>query len=172
MTLTLIKSGPTKAVDRVPIPIMNVGTIPIYDVRAQFISGIPENVTLKVEGPVSTSILLPGQQLIPPLVVVGESSVDKVHDSIAKLNITGIVEGRRVVLRTIDVGVRTGTSSCLRMSAVNTPLLFVSSELTGTIAQRVTLRNECWAVRITQVSSSVGTNTFTISIEKTKYWKE
>lgn len=194
ITLNLVKSGNQKAVDRVPVAIMNASPGPIYGVTAQIADGydasslyqggseglLPlagynqnirgqtqptlQGVTVRVENVAGNVILGPGQSLLPPIAVVGESTSDKPQNGLKTLTITGIVDGRRSILRQIPVYIQVGTSSCLKITATNTPVSFVSTETTGTQSQRVLIRNECLEpVRIGQISpSTAGTNTIAL----------
>ncbi|MEK6821506.1 MAG: hypothetical protein AABY11_03865, partial [archaeon] len=87
------------------------------------------------------------------------------HTATQKLVITGRVEGKRVTLKTIDVTIRTGGTSCLNVSTFTTPIDFISSTLTGSQTQRVNISNKCLEpVRITQVNpSNLSGNTFSIA---------
>ncbi len=194
ITLNLIKSGNQKAVDRVPVNITNASPGPVFGISAQISDGydasslyqggseglLPaagynqnfrgqvqpplQGVTLRVENVVGNATLGPGQSLLPPIVVVGESTSDKVQSGLKTLTISGIVDGRRSILRQIPVYVQVGTSSCLKITATNTPVSFVSTETTGTQSQRVLIRNECLEpVRIGQISpSTAGANTLVL----------
>jgi hypothetical protein len=167
--LNVIKTPNGKAVDRAAIPITNVGAGNIYNLRASLtqsdvygntkdtktISG----VSLKIENQSNsqlfgnTNVLQPGQTLLPPMAIIAESTKEESGDYQKTLTITGIIDGRRTVLRQIPVYIRTGNTSCLKASAFDTPLFFVSSELSGTISKKITLRNECLEpVRITAVT--------------------
>lgn len=186
--LTLIKTGNSKATDRANVPILNLGSGTIYDVRAALEGESVSDVTIKLENnpgsnasqstynnanyPILISesgnargTLQPGQAMYPPLAVVAESLRETTGDFHKTLTITGVIEGRRVTLKQLDVYVRTGSSSCLQLSAFDTPISLVSSELTGTIAKRVTLQNKCLEpVRVTQVNpAALGANTFTLT---------
>lgn len=165
LELNLIKSGNTKATDRVAVPITNIGTGVVYDIQAKLTGGDkPTDISLKIEnanqssatnvsyGYTPNNALQPGQTLFPPLAIVGESATDKVGLYSQKLEITGLMDGRRTLMRTIDVFVRTGGTSCLEISAFDTPVSFISSEITGTLSKRITVRNKCLEpVQITSV---------------------
>ncbi len=180
--LQLIRTGNSKASDRATIPITNIGSGPIYDLRVNLEGEPLTDVSLKIENnpassgstnlPIANSpygsfrnVLLPGQSLYPPVGLVGESLKDKEGLFQQKLVITGVIEGKRLSLRTIDVFITTGSSSCLELSAFDTPISFISSELTGTLSKRVTIQNKCLEpVRITQVNpETAGGNIFTMS---------
>ncbi|QQR93106.1 MAG: hypothetical protein IPJ89_02610 [Candidatus Iainarchaeum archaeon] len=194
ITLNLVKSGNQKAVDRVPVAITNASPGPIFGISAQISDGydasslyqggseglLPlagynqnfrgqtqpplQGVTLRVENVAGNAALGPGQSLLPPIAVVGESTSDKVQSGLKTLTISGIVDGRRSILRQIPIYIQVGTSSCLKITATNTPVSFVSTETTGTQSQRVLIRNECLEpVRIGQISpSTAGSNTLAL----------
>lgn len=175
--LTLIKTGTEKAVDRVNIPITNIGGAPITQLTATLQGENTPNVTIKLENAgASTSsgvgattnptILLPGQTRYPPISIVAESLRDEVSVVSKTLILSGTIEGRRFTLREIPIFVRTGSSSCLELSAFDTPVSFVSSEIVGTISKRITVKNNCIEpVRVTQVvaPAAIGTNRFSIA---------
>lgn len=178
--LTLIKTGTEKAVDRVNIPITNIGGAPITQLTATLQGENTPNVTIKLENagvntPTSAggfgsannpSILLPGQTRFPPISIVAESLRDETSTVSKTLILTGTIEGRRFTLREIPIFVRTGSSSCLEVSAFDTPVSFVSSEIIGTLSKRITVKNNCVEpVRVTQVAAlpGIGTNRFSIS---------
>ncbi|MFH0970395.1 MAG: carboxypeptidase-like regulatory domain-containing protein [Candidatus Diapherotrites archaeon] len=176
VTLNLVKAGNTKATDRVSVPITNIGASLIYDIRGTLEGDKIEGVTLKLENNHSSSTstsgndtyaggyyqtgyysqdsaLSPGQTLYPPLAIIGESTTDKAELGSQRLVLTGVVDGKRIQLKTVDVYIQTGATSCLEVSAFNTPISFVSSQIQGTLSKRITVSNKCLEpVRITQVN--------------------
>ncbi len=168
--MTLIKTGAAKAVDRVTIPITNIGGAPIYSLSTSIEGETASDVSVKIENTPNTntgnpSILLPGQTLYPPIALVGESLREEAGVVSKRLIISGTIEGRRMILREVNVFARTGSDSCLEVSAFDTPVSFISSELVGSISKRITVQNKCLEpVRITQVESAkIGTNAFSVS---------
>lgn len=186
--LTLIKNGTTKATDRVIVPITNIGASPIYDLRATIEGTEPEGVDLKLENnhPYSQTVnnvntayaggsyqggyfdssaaLQPGQTQHPPVAIIGESLSETEGVEQLNLQITGRVGSQRTLLKTIPIYLRTGHTSCLEIRAFDTPISFVSSEITGTLSKRVTISNNCLEpVRITQVNpATINGNTLSI----------
>lgn len=175
--LNLIKTGNKAATDRAVVPITNIGASPVYDIRATLEGTEPTNVNLKLENghPYSQTVnsvnssysggnyqggyfdsstaLQPGQTLYPPIAIVGESTTDVEGLTTEQLQITGRVGSQRILLKTVDVHIRTGSSSCLEVRAFDTPVSFVSSEIAGTLSKRVTISNKCLEpVRVTQVN--------------------
>ncbi len=168
--LTLIKANAKSATDKALIPITNIGAGPIYSLTATLEGEAVNDVSLKLENPPNKntgnqSILLPGQTLYPPLSIVGESLRDESSVVTKRIIISGIVEGRRMNLKEIEVFARTGSSSCLEISAFDTPISFISSETIGSLSKNVTLSNKCLEpVRVTGVEpESIGANTFDLS---------
>ncbi|MBM3282220.1 MAG: hypothetical protein FJY86_02670 [Candidatus Diapherotrites archaeon] len=168
--LTLIKTGNQKASDRATIPITNIGASPIYGLTATLEGENTNDVTFKLEnlpGKVNgnLSILLPGQSQYPPLSVLVESLRDDSTLASKRMIISGMIEGRKVILREVNIYARTGSSSCLNVSAFDTPVSFISSETQGSISKRITIQNKCLEpVRVTRIEApKLGTNTLDIS---------
>lgn len=164
--LTLIQKDNQPASDRAIIPLTNIGSVPIFGVQAQIEGETIPGLALKLEGaiqiaPRGTGVTLaPGQTMQPPLNLVGELTRVPEKNPPRTIVISGIVEGKRILLRRVDISIQTGTSSCLEISALDTPILFASSTLSGTISKPFTIRNTCLEpVRITRITpSTVGTN--------------
>ncbi|MEK6971092.1 MAG: carboxypeptidase-like regulatory domain-containing protein, partial [archaeon] len=177
--LDLIHAGKDKATDRAVVPITNVGGSPIYDLRATLEGETPEGVKLTLENhhPYAQTVnsintaysggsyqggyfdpnqsLPPGQTQYPPIAIVGESVSEEEGVQTMELEITGNVEGKRILLKTIPVYIRTGSTSCLIIQSFDTPISFISSEVSGTLSKRITITNQCnEPVRITQVNPS------------------
>jgi hypothetical protein len=175
--LSLIKTGNQKAVDQASIPITNIGASPIYDLRASF--GLEEGKTASAQKVIfklqnqssnagsenAQSVLLPRQTKYPPLLLTGESVNDESGLFTQKVVITGVIEGRKVTLKEIDVYARTGSSSCLEVSAFDTPVSFISSETQGSISKRIRVQNKCLEpVRVTKIEGpALGTNVLDVS---------
>ncbi|MDO8627525.1 MAG: hypothetical protein Q7K42_03605, partial [Candidatus Diapherotrites archaeon] len=143
-----------------PIQIMNAGEA---DIEAIELSTDPSNkggLKFDILPHEPYPVLKRGQQIFPPKFLQITADQLKSGDVLSQIFINGTIEGKRVLLRQINLVIHVSAANCLEIAQSRYD--FVKDQVTGVIGKELTITNHCSEpVRITSVTATndLGLNT-------------